>query len=98
MRKTLSFALAVTLIFAVRDARAQPGAENTPEACSDRMDNDGDGYVDCMDQDCQRLPICQAPPQGAAQPPPPPPGDPPQPQYPPPGYYTPGRVHAPGNT
>ncbi len=27
-------------------------AENTDELCSDGIDNDGDGFVDCHDQDC----------------------------------------------
>lgn len=32
--------------------------ENTRAACSDRRDNDGDGHVDCDDQDCQDLVLC----------------------------------------
>ena len=30
--------------------------ENTNEACSDGVDNDGDGYADCEDFDCSRNP------------------------------------------
>jgi len=30
------------------------GAENTNALCSDRLDNDGDGYTDCDDYDCSR--------------------------------------------
>ncbi|HDR14972.1 MAG TPA: hypothetical protein ENN79_05705 [Desulfobacteraceae bacterium] len=26
--------------------------ENTPAACSDGVDNDGDGFIDCDDFDC----------------------------------------------
>lgn len=32
--------------------------ENTPAACADRVDNDGDGYVDCADQDCSYMNFC----------------------------------------
>ena len=28
------------------------GVENTDALCSDGIDNDGDGYIDCFDQDC----------------------------------------------
>ena len=31
----------------------------TPEDCTNFMDDDGDGYVDCNDQDCQDRPDCQ---------------------------------------
>ncbi len=63
-------------------AHAQTYPESTPEACSDRVDNDGDGYVDCYDPDCRGFAFCQpqAPPPGYQQPPP---GY----QPPPPGYY-----------
>ena len=36
--------------------RAEP--ESTRAACSDGRDNDGDGHVDCADQDCQDLAVC----------------------------------------
>jgi hypothetical protein len=78
-------------------AQAKPQQpENTPQACSDGVDNDGDGWVDCADQDCQRLPQCQpqAQPNQAPNPPPPAPPNPapppnvaPPPQYPPPSQY-----------
>jgi len=32
--------------------------ENTLEGCSDKEDNDGDGHVDCDDQDCEIYTIC----------------------------------------
>ena len=32
--------------------------ENTLEACADGQDNDGDGHLDCADQDCQIYAIC----------------------------------------
>jgi hypothetical protein len=32
--------------------------ENTKAACSDGLDNDHDGHVDCDDQDCQDLVMC----------------------------------------
>ena len=39
-------------------ARADAEPENTRAACSDGRDNDGDGHVDCADQDCQDLAVC----------------------------------------
>lgn len=32
--------------------------ENTLEGCRDGQDNDGDGHVDCDDQDCEIYTIC----------------------------------------
>jgi len=79
-------------------AHAQGYPENTPQACSDRIDNDGDGYVDCYDADCAA--ICRQMQQQNAPPPPPgyPPNDgyaPPPPVYvaPPPVYYAPRPVY-----
>ncbi|MCA9622785.1 MAG: hypothetical protein KC731_27385 [Myxococcales bacterium] len=37
----------------------EPSAESTEEACSDGMDNDGDGWIDCVDLDCQPGPPVQ---------------------------------------
>ena len=36
------------------------GTEDNPAACADRIDNDCDGYVDCIDFNCQRpsVPLC----------------------------------------
>jgi hypothetical protein len=31
----------------------QPTAESGPEACADGVDNDNDGWIDCVDLDCQ---------------------------------------------
>jgi len=39
-------------------------AENTAAACQDRVDNDGDGYVDCQDQDCGMIVTCARGPVG----------------------------------
>ena len=39
-------------------AEAQAVPENTAAACQDRIDNDGDGYVDCRDQDCGAIVTC----------------------------------------
>lgn len=39
-------------------------AENTANACRDRRDNDGDGHVDCDDQDCEVFVFCVSPPPG----------------------------------
>jgi len=41
-------------------AQAPPAAENTRAACTDGHDNDGDGHVDCDDQDCQDFTFCAA--------------------------------------
>ena len=88
-------------------AHAQGYPENTPQACSDRIDNDGDGYVDCYDADCAQFCRQQPPPPNGyvappppnpeyAPPPPPPPvyGNPP-PVYvnPPPVYYAPRPIY-----
>jgi hypothetical protein len=35
-----------------------PPRENTFELCQDRADNDGDGHVDCDDQDCEVFAAC----------------------------------------
>jgi hypothetical protein len=39
-------------------AQDPPPAENTRAACTDGHDNDGDGHVDCDDQDCQDFTFC----------------------------------------
>src|SRR4051794_5273629 len=57
--KTLSFAITFCLcITYAGSARADGESENSRAACSDGRDNDGDGHVDCADQDCQELAIC----------------------------------------
>lgn len=63
-------------------AQPQPTAENTAALCRDAVDNDGDGRIDCFDQDCAALPACQ--PQGPAPQPVPQPAQPQPPQPPPP--------------
>jgi len=35
--------------------------ENTVDQCGDKKDNDGDGHVDCADQDCAIFAICVKP-------------------------------------
>ena len=35
-------------------------AENSTSACADGDDNDGDGYIDCDDEDCEYTDTCQA--------------------------------------
>jgi hypothetical protein len=35
-------------------------AENSPKECKDGDDNDGDGYIDCEDSDCEYTDPCQA--------------------------------------
>ncbi|MEZ4410104.1 MAG: hypothetical protein R3A52_27050 [Polyangiales bacterium] len=41
---------------ACTDAGAPPTSEDNDAACSDGRDNDGDGYIDCMDFNCSRNP------------------------------------------
>jgi hypothetical protein len=58
--------------------------ENTPELCRDGIDNDGDGWIDCADAECQQLPQCarvypQQPVYPRMYPPPPPQMYPPPP-------------------
>lgn len=35
-----------------------PAAENTATTCMDTIDNDGNGFADCADRNCQALPQC----------------------------------------
>jgi hypothetical protein len=40
------------------DSEGDGGAEDTLPLCSDGADNDGDGFVDCNDQDCSIFAAC----------------------------------------
>jgi hypothetical protein len=40
------------------DANGLGGAENTPETCSDGVDNNGNGTVDCADPSCSGIGAC----------------------------------------
>lgn len=42
--------------------------ENTPSACRDRVDNDGNGHVDCADQGCSPMTFCTQPAPTPSQP------------------------------
>ncbi len=44
------------------DQQTSRSPENTVEACSDKVDNDLDGYADCADTECQALDICKTQP------------------------------------
>ena len=35
------------------------GVEGKSDTCSDSLDNDGDGFVDCLDTDCSRNKMCR---------------------------------------
>lgn len=50
----------LTLLTAGLVAQAQGVPENTAAACRDGVDNDGDGHVDCQDQDCGEFVGCNA--------------------------------------
>jgi hypothetical protein len=57
--KTLCAAITFCLcITNAASGRADTEPENTRAACSDGRDNDGDGHIDCADQDCQELAVC----------------------------------------
>lgn len=47
--------IATSVVTLAAESMAQ---ENTPAACADRVDNDGDGHVDCGDQDCMYMTFC----------------------------------------
>lgn len=51
----LSFTLALIFFWSVTVF----SQENTPGACSDGIDNDGDGLIDCYDGDCQGVGECE---------------------------------------
>jgi hypothetical protein len=52
-------------------AQSEGQAENTADACQDGVDNDGDTFTDCKDQDCSFFVFChQSQEQQPAQPPP----------------------------
>jgi hypothetical protein len=78
MNKTFMTSMALCLSFTVpATGLGQTGtAENTPGACQDGVDNDGDGLADCADQDCSLFIFCATPP---VQPPAPVPPSPPAP-------------------
>jgi hypothetical protein len=40
-------------------AQTAPQPENTAAACQDGLDNDGDTFVHCKDQDCSLFVFCQ---------------------------------------
>lgn len=55
----LVFLLSSQLAFAqTPPATVLPTAENSKLACQDHIDNDGDGHVDCDDQDCGDFVFC----------------------------------------
>jgi len=49
---------ALVIVLAAPGVALAISAENTPAACKDGEDNDGDGFVDCSDQDCSALVFC----------------------------------------
>lgn len=62
----MKLAAAMTLLCLLAYAAGSPAqttSENTPQACKDGVDNDGDGFTDCDDQDCGALVFCQEQPE-----------------------------------
>jgi len=62
--KRAGITIAIGFLSAIAIALWTPScSEDKPEGgtenCADRMDNDGDGKVDCVDEDCKDNPICQ---------------------------------------
>ncbi|HEY3446383.1 MAG TPA: hypothetical protein VGK67_08455 [Myxococcales bacterium] len=72
MRFSLSFlALAVLLLTAcppgpAAEPDAGAGKEESLAACKDGIDNDGDGFTDCADQDCLVFALCVIPPDAGS--------------------------------
>ena len=52
----LGFRLARTVGVGLNGDTSEP--ENTTTACSDGVDNDGDGFTDCNDPECSSLSVC----------------------------------------
>jgi hypothetical protein len=48
------------LAFAFPAFAQRAGMEMTPEQCSDHLDNDGDGRIDCADPKCASIGVCRA--------------------------------------
>jgi hypothetical protein len=59
MRSWLTAICCLAGVFAVARGYAQVIPENTAVACQDGVDNDGDGFHDCADQDCSFFVFCQ---------------------------------------
>ena len=51
---------------------AAPIREGGLSECTDGVDNDGDGHIDCTDQDCEIYAVCVTQPLVVQEPPPPP--------------------------
>src|SRR5262249_30989368 len=58
MKTNCAFILTCLCLANAAPARADAEPENTRSACTDGRDNDGDGHVDCADQDCQDFNFC----------------------------------------
>ena len=52
-------ALAILALFAAASCEEQQREGRLPGECSDRIDNDGDGLFDCLDDSCFGAPDCQ---------------------------------------
>jgi hypothetical protein len=62
--RTLGYALLMMAALVPQAAHAQSPVEETRLQCTDGVDNDGDGHVDCADSDCLPYAFCQRPAPG----------------------------------
>ncbi len=56
-----AFVVASTIAHRAEAQMGLPMDENTPDLCSDGVDNDHNGQVDCLDPRCTSMPNCIAP-------------------------------------
>ncbi len=68
MNKAPWLLLAMALACSDASEKFPTKAENTAAQCQDGKDNDGDGFTDCDDQNCQVLPVCKTKKDGGAPP------------------------------
>lgn len=61
MKSSIGIASFAAVILVSFQATAQAPMENTAPVCQDGIDNDGDGFADCGDQDCQLFTFCTSP-------------------------------------
>ncbi|MBN2803686.1 MAG: formylglycine-generating enzyme family protein [Deltaproteobacteria bacterium] len=58
MKRYLLLSFLIVLLPACNKTKPIDGDENTLGKCSDDIDNDGDGLIDCKDKDCKNFSVC----------------------------------------